>query len=157
MGANVEKFVPPDCTRFGGIRNGNVICRLDNKFMLVPPAHCHCAYQYENRYMRKESDGVERVRLFCEGERLRMENKIPEFYETYFREYLDCVSFRVMDGQCFGGTVWMANNNGINVTDRFIWTTHGDKVITSELFTQQTQEALEGFFRRHYEMQGVKA
>ena len=84
MSANVEKFVPPDCTRFGGIRNGKVICLLDNKFMLVPPAHCHCAYQYENRYMRKKGDGVERVRLFCEGERLRMENKIPEFYETYF-------------------------------------------------------------------------
>ncbi len=152
MGANVENFVLPNCTRFDGIRNGKVICRFENTFMLVPPVDCHCAYQYENRYVRKDGDGEECVRLFCEGERQRIENRIPEFYEEYFREYLDCVSFRVMGGECFGGTVWMADNNGINVTDRFIWTTHGDKVLASELFTPPTQEALADFFRRHYKL-----
>lgn len=158
MGANVEKFIPPNCTRFGGIRNGKVVCRLNDAFMTVPPAECHCAYQYENRYARKKTDGAERVRLFCEGERLRIENRTPDFYEDYFREYLDSISFRVMDGECFGGTVWMEGNNYINVTDRFIWTTHGDKVITSELFTDQTQEALADFFKRHYELsRGAKA
>ena len=81
MGANVEKFIPPNCTRFGGIRNGKVVCRLNDAFMTVPPVECHCAYQYENRYARKKTDGAERVRLFCEGERLRIENRTPDFYE----------------------------------------------------------------------------
>ena len=164
--SNPKKFTPPDCTRFGGIMpdGRNVICRGQGGFMPVPLRFCNCATKYENRFDRTKDDSRERLRLFVEGERQRLENREPDYYERYFENYRDCVTFTVIDHmdrdadgrlfhrhECTGGTVWMEDENQINVTPKFIWTTYRDEVITSELFTDETRERLVDFFAKLYE------
>jgi len=159
-----KKFTPPDCTRFGGIMpNGYVRCRGKGGYMAVPPDFCHCAEQYRNRFDRAKIDSRESLRQYLEGERLRLEGREQEYYKGYFEAYRDCVTFEVIDNmdvdenghlfhhhECTGGTVWMEDENQINVTPKFIWTTWRDEVLTSGLFTDETRERLVEFFSALY-------
>ncbi len=160
MDSNTEKFTPPDCTRFGGIMpDGQVKCKGDGCYMAVPPNFCHCAEQYHNQFDRTKTNDRESLRRYLEGERLWLENRVTEYYAKHFEAYRDCVTFDVMDytdaqgvhhHECTGGTVWMPNDNQINVTPKFIWTTWRDEVLTSGLFTDETRERLVEFFAALY-------
>lgn len=62
---------------------------------------------------------------------------------------IDSVSFRHSEvGECIGGEIWINDSfEAYCISDRFAFTVSGDKVVASELFSEELQKRLEEYFQ----------